>query len=185
MSVIEYPQAYIDFLAEYYGSRDYFECHEIMEEYWKEDALPAYRTCWLVLIRIAVCQYHSRRGNWGGAIKLMSKAATEAEPALFDRLGVDGGQLAELLKRTALEWSGPGAAYRDIDLPIRDERLLAAARRRCAELGYTWGLPGAKAGEDIIHRHLTRDREEVVAARAESARRKALSRELPEPGSRP
>jgi len=115
-----------------------------MEEYWKEDALPAYRTCWLVLIRIAVCQYHSRRGNWGGAIKLMSKAATEAEPALFDRLGVDGGQLAELLKRTALEWSGPGAAYRDIDLPIRDERLLAAARRRCAELGYTWGLPGAK-----------------------------------------
>ncbi|MFB9275146.1 DUF309 domain-containing protein [Cohnella cellulosilytica] len=185
MGAAEYPQAYIDYLAEYYGSRDYFECHEIMEEYWKEDELPEFRTCWLVLIRIAVCQYHSRRGNWSGAVKLMGKAAAEAEPALFDRLGVDGGELAELLGRTAQDWSGPGAAYRDLDLPIRDKRLLDAVRRRCAELGYTWALPGLHAGEDVIHRHLTRDREEVVAARAESARRKALSRGLREPGTRP
>jgi len=185
MSSIDYPQAYIDYLAEYYGSRDYFECHEIMEEYWKEDELPEYRTCWLVLIRIAVCQYHSRRGNWSGAIKLIGKAAAEVEPALFERLGVDGDELTKLLQRMLVEWNRPGAAYRDIELPIRDERLMAAARRRSAELGYTWALPGMKAGEDVIHRHLTRNREEVVAARAESAMRKALSRGLLGPDSHP
>jgi predicted metal-dependent hydrolase len=185
MRAIEYPPAYIDYLAEYYGSRDYFECHEIMEEFWKENEWPEYRTCWLVLIRIAVCQYHSRRGNWTGAIKLMGKAADEAEPELFDRLGIDGGELAELLRRTAREWGEPDASYRDIDLPIRDERLLGAAKQRCLELGYTWNLPGLEAGEEVIHRHLTRDREEVVLARAESARLKALSRGIREPDTRP
>jgi predicted metal-dependent hydrolase len=31
---IPYPQAYVAYLAEFYGSRNFFECHEIMEEYW-------------------------------------------------------------------------------------------------------------------------------------------------------
>ncbi|MFC4597977.1 DUF309 domain-containing protein [Cohnella hongkongensis] len=184
MNAIEYPQAYIDYLAEYYGSRDYFECHEIMEEYWKENENPEYRSCWLVLIRIAVCQYHSRRGNWTGALKLMGKAAEEAEPKLFDRLGMDGGELKALLGRTVREWSGSNPSYRDIELPIRDARLLDAARQRCGKLGYTWRLPGAEAGEDVVHRHLRRDRTEVVTARAESARRKALTRGLQAPDSR-
>jgi len=185
MGTIVYPQAYIDYLAEYYGSRDYFECHEIMEEYWKEDERSEYRTCWLVLIRIAVCLYHSRRGNWTGALKLMGKAADEAQPELFDRLGIDGKELAEMLKRTAREWSAPDANYQDLELPIRDANLLAAAKKRCEELGYSWGHPGREAGEAIVHRHLTRDRSEVVSARAESARLKALSRGIPELDNRP
>lgn len=32
-----YPEAYVAFLHEFHTTRDYFECHEILEEYWKED----------------------------------------------------------------------------------------------------------------------------------------------------
>ncbi|TVY02323.1 DUF309 domain-containing protein [Cohnella terricola] len=180
-----YPEAYVAYLAEYYGSRDYFECHEIMEEFWKENPESEFTSCWLVLIRISVCLYHARRGNWKGAVKLMGKAAREADPQLFDRLGVDGSSLSARLRQVSLDWSDPGAVYDDIELPITDERLLRAARRRCAELGYAWGIRGVDVGDEVIHRHLTRDRSDVVAARAESFERKALSRRIPEPGSRP
>jgi uncharacterized protein len=179
MLILDYPEEYIHYLAEYYGSRDYFECHEIMEKYWKEHPNSVYKTCWLVLIRIPVCLYHARRGNWMGAVKLMVKAAEEADSRLFDQLGMDGNKLVVQLKQAASEWNNSNIAYADIDLPITDVRLLEAAQIRCRELGYTWGIHGLEAGDTVIHRHLTRDRSEVVSARAESAERKALSRELP------
>jgi len=174
-----YPEVYVDYLAEYFGSRDYFECHEIMEEYWKENETPEFRTCWLVLIRVAVCSYHARRGNWKGAAKLMAKASGEADARQFDRLGLDGERLAKEIRRAAADWAAPGASYRDIELPIRDESLLAAAKRRSAEKGYDWGIGGLSAGADVIDRHLTRDRRDVVAARAEAARLKRISRSSP------
>lgn len=185
MNSRDYPSEYIDYLAVYFGSRDYFECHEIMEEYWKEHPQSPYAICWLVLIRIPVALYHARRGNWPGAIKLMSKAAEEADAELFDQLGMDGQQLVTSISQTAQNWkSDSGTVYTDIELPITDERLLEAARSRSRQLGYTWGTPGMKAGDDVIHRHRTRDRSQVVAARAESAKRKALNRGIPDNDSR-
>ncbi|MFC5467672.1 DUF309 domain-containing protein [Cohnella suwonensis] len=176
LPVSQYPQAYVDYLAEYYGSRDYFECHEIMEEYWKEHPDSPQLSSWLVFIRIAVCLYHARRGNWKGAAKLMGKAAQEADAEQFGKLGMDGAKLKEALRSAAQAWSEPNAEYADIELPIVDAALRQAAIDRCGELGYSWGIRGEEAGEDVIHRHLTRDRTEVVRARAESAERKANGR---------
>ncbi|QJD82516.1 DUF309 domain-containing protein [Cohnella herbarum] len=180
MKTTRYPDEYIQYLAEYNGSRDYFECHEIMEEYWKEHPESAYVSCWLVLIRIPVCLYHARRGNRKGAVKLMGKAVEEADPRLFDELGIDGEKLVVKLREKIEEWTNAESIYSDIELPIRDDGLLESAKQRCSELGYRWGIPGLEAGNDVIHRHLTRDRSEVVLARAESAKRKALNRELPD-----
>lgn len=172
-----YPEAYVRYLAEYYGSRDYFECHEIMEEYWKEQRGAAEETCWLVLIRISVALYHARRGNRTGAVKLLRKAASEAEPAQFTPLGIDGGALKRLLTETADRWEhSEQLLYDDLELPLVDEQLIAAAKAQCLLLGYCWGTGGSDVGTDIIHRHLTRDRSEVVSARAASAERKALVR---------
>ncbi|MFC5403716.1 DUF309 domain-containing protein [Cohnella soli] len=176
LTVLSYPRAYVEYLAEYYGSRDYFECHEIMEEYWKENPSSPQRISWLVLIRIAVCLYHARRGNWKGAAKLMGKAAHEADAELFDKLGMDGAKLKEVLRSTARAWAEPNAAYADIELPIVDAALKQAAIDRSAELGYTWGIRGEVAGEEVIHRHLTRDRTEVVRAREEAVERKISDR---------
>ncbi|BBI33619.1 DUF309 domain-containing protein [Cohnella abietis] len=185
MIAFNYPNEYIHYLAEYNGSRDYFECHEIMEEYWKENPDSELKTCWLVLIRIPVCLYHARRGNWAGAIKLMGKAVVEAEPDLFDKLGLDGKQLVKNLNQVLLDWKKSNVTYEDIELTITDPELLEAAKRRCQQLGYTWRINGLEAGDSIIHRHLTRDRSDVVLARAESAKRKALSREIPSKHNHP
>jgi predicted metal-dependent hydrolase len=184
MLILDYPEEYIHYLAEFYGSRDYFECHEIMEKYWKEHPDSAYTTCWLVLIRIPVCLYHARRGNWTGAVKLMRKAAEEADARQFDQLGLDGNKLVVQLKQAASEWNNPDNAYADIELNNTDVILLEAAQSRCRELGYTWGMHGLEAGDSVIHRHRTRDRSNVVSARAESAKHKALSRGIPKTDNR-
>lgn len=185
LSFIDYPKEYIEYLAEYNGSRDYFECHEIMEEYWKEHPHSEHLASWLVLIRIPVCLYHARRGNWTGASKLMGKAVMEADAKSFDQLGLDGKKLVESLKSTAENWRKPEPTYADIELPIVDSDLREAAMKRCLELGYRWGISGLEAGDNVIHRHLTRDRSEVVLARSESAKRKAISREIPRRDNRP
>ncbi|MFD0670292.1 DUF309 domain-containing protein [Cohnella sp. GCM10027633] len=180
-----YPDEYIQYLAEYYGSRDYFECHEIMEEYWKEHPESPLLGCWLVLIRIAVAQYHARRGNRAGALKLMGKAAQETDATLFDRLGIDGTELKALLERKRAEWEDrESIAYEDLDLPITDDALLEAARQRSASCGYPWGIGGQDAGVSVVDRHKLRDRGDVIAARESSAKRKALSRSIPDTDSR-
>ncbi len=184
-SLSSYPDEYIQYLAEYYGSRDYFECHEIMEEYWKEHPQSPQLGCWLVLIRIAVALYHARRGNRSGALKLMGKAAQETDPVRFGDIGIDGAKLKEMLEHAYRRWSDvPVIAYEDLDLPFTDPCLLEEARRRSLALGYPWGIQGNEAGDSVIHRHKLRDRSDVIEAREQSAKRKSLSRSDPNTDNR-
>jgi len=172
-----YPPEWIAYLAEYFGSRDYFECHEQMEALWKKEKGTDRERCWLVLVRIAVAQYHARRGNGAGAYKMMAKAAEEIEPARMDAAGLDGERLADMLRGLVARWQGPaGVRYEDFALPVADPALLQAARERCAEQGWTWGTPAGEAGADIVHRHLRRDRSAVIAARQAAAAEKARRR---------
>lgn len=34
-----YPAEYLEYLVYFHADRDYFECHEILEEYWKEQGM--------------------------------------------------------------------------------------------------------------------------------------------------
>lgn len=175
-----YPDEYVQYLAEYFGSRDYFECHEIMEEYWKEHPDSKRSGAWLVLIRIAVALYHARRGNRAGAVKLMGKAAHEADEAQFNQLGIDGAKLKSMLQASVAEWAASDTiTYTDLDLPIVDDTLLELAKHRSDACGYTWRIGGLDAGDAVINRHKLRDRSDVIAARAASVQRKALERKQP------
>lgn len=53
-----YSESYIDYLIHFQATRDYFECHEIMEEYWLENDRDKK---WLTLIQLAVAVYHERQ----------------------------------------------------------------------------------------------------------------------------
>lgn len=170
MNMTPYPEEYIRFLAEYHGSRDYFECHEVMEEYWKDQPHSKYTGCWLVFIRISVACYHARRGNWNGARKMMTKASEEVNPSLMSELGLDGPQLATMLARTQNHWiTDVDLMYEPLNLPILDEQLLQRSQQYCLEQGWLWEGTIADTNEELIHKHLRRDRAEVVEARRLSA----------------
>lgn len=94
-----YPTEYIQFLIHFHGDYDYFECHEILEEYWKTKPR-GNRDYYLVgLIQIAVSLYHQRRANWNGSTKMMKSAITilEKSGVPLQRLGINQVQLLSLL----------------------------------------------------------------------------------------
>ncbi len=161
------PEAYVRFLAHYHGDRDFFECHELLEEYWKEHPSSPYRNEWVGLIQAAVGMYHYRRGNAAGAKKSFAGALRRYNPERLRELGLDAERWTELLT-TALHRAEIGAPYRDVDLPIDDESLLAKAKAACASFGADWGAPSRMEDLELLHRHARRDRSDVIEARRQA-----------------
>lgn len=152
-----YPGAYRQYLVHFHRTRDFFECHEILEEYWKEAPDSPYGETWVGLIQLAVGLYHHRRGNWRGAAKMLQSARGKLAEGKLSELGIDEASLLSLVEeRLVLLSCGERAVYRDLDIPLTDPAL--------------WPLvqPAADSrelGPDIIDRHILRDRSEVIAAR--------------------
>ncbi len=55
---------------ELFNQREFFDCHEVLEDFWKEQPEPE-RQLTQGIIQIAVAYYHSLRGNRIGAKKLL------------------------------------------------------------------------------------------------------------------
>lgn len=167
-----FPKPYIEYLAHFHGSRDYFECHEILEEYWKEDPPGRRKQIWVGLIQVAVALYHQRRNNFGGAARMMQKAIRiiEREKRETGLLGLDPDSLLQILKEREIEILKQ-LPFADLDLPISDQHLLEECKNRCSRHGWSWKKSSDLANPGLIHRHTLRDRSEVIEERA---RQKAL-----------
>ena len=164
-----YPDAYIAYLAHFHGDRDYFECHELLEEYWKSLPDEQRSILWVGLIQIAVSLYHQRRGNFPGADKMMKSAIRildKERPALAN-LGLDPVALIDQLMKTSQEIEQQ-APYVSIELPIIDEQLIDRCTQWCKEHGMTFCQPSNLSEPLLIHRHTLRDRSEVIRERERS-----------------
>ncbi|MBB3110397.1 hypothetical protein FHS18_002464 [Paenibacillus phyllosphaerae] len=158
-----YPEAYRLYLVEFHATRDYFECHELLEEYWKSQPDDPFAQQWVGLIQVAVGSYHHRRGNHSGAVKMFRQARMRLTIEQLETLGLDGiATQAALDERIqAVEQELP---FTDLNLPIKDVQLLWACKAKAAEEGYPWGLP-SRADQALTERHRLRDRSDVIAAR--------------------
>ncbi|BBH19760.1 hypothetical protein Back11_11050 [Paenibacillus baekrokdamisoli] len=171
MTNYEYPSAYIAFLVEFHATRDYFECHELLEEYWKNNPEDGLGDTWVGLIKVAVGSYHQRRGNLVGALKMLHQAITLLTEEAAAHVGLDGVKLRTLISARieAIEHHVP---FTDMELPIRDRDLLKRCQVMSIKEGLVWSAPSS--GKDqLLHRHTLRDRSAVIAARAAAARAKA------------
>ncbi|GFR38303.1 hypothetical protein PRECH8_15990 [Insulibacter thermoxylanivorax] len=172
-----YPDAYIDYLVQFQAVRDYFECHEILEEYWKEHPDSPYRETWVMLIQLAVSIYHHRRGNLRGAVKLMKGALRRYEAEHMAQLGVDGARLREMMEKRLAEYIGqPELPFIDLNIPIADEALRVCCVRRAEMLGYAWERASDLTDRALLDRHLLRDRSAVSEEREAALQKKRDSR---------
>ncbi|WLR46695.1 DUF309 domain-containing protein [Halobacillus litoralis] len=152
-----YPKAYIEFLAHFHGTRDYFECHEVLEEHWNEVDSRNQSSIWVWLIQIAVAMYHDRRGNQAGAKTLVQrclKKKIEHEKEL-PLLGLDGERLEKQLEefKTRLDTEVP---YRSWNLPIIDMELLKEVQQLCQQWGVAYGSPSDLSDENLVFKHKRR-----------------------------
>ncbi|MDF2681427.1 MAG: hypothetical protein K0R47_2617 [Brevibacillus sp.] len=161
-----YPQPYLDYLVQFHVERDYFECHEILEEYWKSFPPEQRKAVWVGLIQIAVALYHQRRGNQNGAIKMLTSAVRllEQHHEEIQQLGLDSPALNLLLKKR-LEEIRSGIAYHSLALPIREEALRKAYEHACALRNAPVNRDSDMNDHYLMNKHTLRDRSDVFAER--------------------
>ena len=161
-----YPQAYIEYLIHFHCDRDYFECHEILEEHWKEDAVSERKQYWVGLIQIAVSLYHHRRGNNLGALRMMKSALTicNSHKLALTQLGLQVDQLIEMLQNKYHDIEN-GAPYKSINLPLNDKVLLETCVSKASKFGMSWGAESDLSNNELVHKHKLRDRSDVIAER--------------------
>lgn len=174
MSIMIYPNAFISYLIEFHATRDYFECHELLEEYWKEHPDDGLSDFWVGHIQVAVGQYHERRGNFRGARLMYESAIVKLSNYAPIMLGLDLMELISQLEQhiTACEEK---SAYEDIQIDIVDTHLLALCKEATLQRGLEWGMSSKQVNDDVIHRHKLRDRSDVITARHEALQNKRQS----------
>ncbi|OAS22335.1 DUF309 domain-containing protein [Paenibacillus oryzisoli] len=119
----EYDRLYVAFLYYWNDQRDYFECHEVMEELWLEEGRnPLYQG----LLQIAVGLYHHGNGNPNGSIKLFSAGLDKLAPYPDHTLGIDLGLLvkdSEVYLAKLLNLKDELFLPYDLDIKVLDQEL--------------------------------------------------------------
>ncbi|HET7035043.1 MAG TPA: DUF309 domain-containing protein [Thermomicrobiaceae bacterium] len=64
------PAALLEGIA-LFNQGEFFECHEVLEDLWRAEPAPV-RALYQGIIQIGVALHHLRRGNWRGAVKLLT-----------------------------------------------------------------------------------------------------------------
>ena len=75
-----------------FNRREFFECHEVLEEAWTPERGPR-RLFLQAVIHIAVGCYHIQRGNSAGAIGQLRKGLRKLAPYLPERESLDTARL--------------------------------------------------------------------------------------------
>ncbi|WP_232698437.1 DUF309 domain-containing protein [Brevibacillus daliensis] len=168
-----YPKAYLTYLVHFHTDRDYFECHEILEEYWKSLPKENRSPTWVCLIQIAVGLYHHRCGNMAGANKMIHSALLIAEDRReeLEHLGLDVQKLTGQLQMRIDEVQHD-APYHSMDLPIHDPKLYKMCHDQAIATGILFGTPSDMSNDSILYKHKLRDRSEVIAERLKSLEEK-------------
>ena len=171
---MNYPNEFIHYLSEFHGSRDYFECHEILEEYWKKHLPLDRESIWVGFIQLAVGMYHYRRNNFSGALRTLQKAnqILSQYPKEVEHLGIDSKGLLSLLQNSIHKVQNT-EPYTSPIMPIKDPELIRACQAICNEYGYTWNCKSNLSDSLLVNRHSTRDRTEVIQERSNQLKKRS------------
>ncbi|WP_223702460.1 DUF309 domain-containing protein [Sutcliffiella deserti] len=173
-----YSTAYLEFLHYFHCDRDYFECHEVLEEHWKERPANERELYWVGLIQIAVGLYHHRRSNFNGAKRMFgnAKKIIESEKAAISKLALDSDKLLELLQKQ-IDLTENCQPYTSIDLPITDTTLLQTCQNTAQKQNKVWGSPSDLSNTSLIHKHSLRNREDVINERVKQLKMRQQTKE--------
>ena len=168
-----YPKEYIEYLVHFHGSRDYFECHEILEDYWKRIDAANKESIWVGFIQLAVSCYHYRRSNFAGAKKTLAKAKRifSQEGQNLIKLGMDPEKMAAILEQLhdRIDHRKPYESFR---LPVIDPILMDECQKAADLHRFDLKQTSDLSDEKIVHRHRLRDRTWVIRARKEALKKK-------------
>lgn len=141
--------------------RHYFECHDILEEHWKEYENFSKNDSIVSLILFSTACYHYRRGNIKGALKTFKKSLQIAEANdKFQHLGIEKTPYESIIKSQIMRIE-QGKVYRNIQLPLTNA-CYQALEGSYDDFDFNYN---ENVSDYIKHHHLLRDRTEVIESR--------------------
>ncbi|MFD1018548.1 DUF309 domain-containing protein [Thalassobacillus hwangdonensis] len=159
-----YPTLYIEYLAHFHCTKDFFECHEVLEEHWKEVEPKRRDSVWVALIQLAVSLYHHRRGNHAGAQRLLEKSYDKVKlrENELKSLGLDPVQLQRLMEELKEHYAS-NLPFQHVELPVDDPELVELYKAKCQ----AWHDEGILENDHhfLVHKHRLRDRSDVMDER--------------------
>ncbi len=152
-----YDKAYIEYLAHFHGTRDYFECHEVLEKRWMMDRPLDRNSIFVAFIQLAVALYHQRRGNDVGALRLLKKGIQKFEihASQVASYGLDREAFFVLLFALKEEMKSC-QPYQSIQLPIQDKKLERLVQNYCKNLSCEYPSISNLHNTDLVHKHILR-----------------------------
>ncbi|KZR60283.1 DUF309 domain-containing protein [Pseudobacillus badius] len=165
-----FPLPYLSFLAHFHESHDYFECHEVLEEYWKEKTDQSRDSVWVGLIQTAVSLYHHRRGNFAGAQKMAAKALKilQSRTGELAGLGIDSEAFLRQLS-CRLQEITEGKAFAEMAIPFLDKEVVL--QYRSFHQSCTPSILEKDAAY-LRNKHLLRDRSPILDAREQALKQR-------------
>ncbi|MBO8154899.1 MAG: DUF309 domain-containing protein [Bacillaceae bacterium] len=152
-----FDEAYIEYLVHFHCTRDYFECHEILEERWKQELPLDRESIWVAFIQLAVALYHHRRGNLEGAKRLMKKSINKFQKndEKIEQFGLNKYEFWTLIDHVERRIMGE-KPYVSVSLPIEHPDLLHKLKEKCSEFSCTYPSKSDLTNPELIHRHIYR-----------------------------
>lgn len=157
--------SFVHFLKEFNDTYDYFECHELLEDYWKEIAPRQKSHPLAALILLSTSMYHWRRGNNTGAIKTMSGSINRLEKTRqspfyetinYTKLMHDATNALRLMRENK--------AFSKFHIEIENVQLLSLVNDMEVE--------NREDLHFLIHKHMLRDRSEILEEREKQKKRR-------------
>ena len=151
---------YVDFYNFFNGNQDYFECHEVLEQYWREIAPGDKEHVLVGLVQLATGMYHWRRGNFNGALKILTKSLhnikTNKQSIFLKPINLPLLEKQILHSISQVEQHKP---FQFFTIDIVDSELKRLVDKRMLE------QPNSD-DQFLLHKHMLRDRTEILEARA-------------------
>ncbi|WP_418963934.1 DUF309 domain-containing protein [Cetobacterium sp.] len=119
-------EKYFEFIDTFQNQRDFFKCHEILEEIWIEETKCETRKHLSInLLLISVGLYHWRNKNFKGAIQVFENSLNNYDEVSMEMesIGID----SKLLKKIVLDIVDNlknKQDYREVFLPIYQQKNL-------------------------------------------------------------
>lgn len=146
-------QRWIDYCFEFHVTRDYYACHDYLEDWWFELGNPQNHPL-MAFIQLAVALYHYRADNLNGARILLEKALPIFEANINNLLeyGIDVPYLFETIEdlQTDVRHQRP---FKDINFKFRDEKLETILINRAQEKGLILYQKSDMNNLHLIHKH--------------------------------
>ncbi len=123
LAAVQGDERYLAFISYFNADRDYFECHEVMEELWLEEGRhPLLQG----LLQAAVGLHHWHNDNFTGAVKLMEAALVKLSAYAEVALGLDLAKLRADLTASlsALAARPADAPFQAFEVVVLDEQLI-------------------------------------------------------------